>query len=395
MVSESSVLLSGWFLVALGALAVSPVVALIGFELRRTRHRRHGDRVMRAWWAAGVRVLALVVALALGVLTVADAINREYQYIPTFDALAGNVSSDLVAHPVVSRSGASLLPKAPSRGVVEAWSVPGPAAHVAGHPLYVYLPPAYFDRSHPFERFPVLYMLHGSPGVAVDWIRGGHLDVAMDTLLAERRILPFIVVMPDFNGGYGRDTECQDIPGGPHMQTYLTVDVVRWVDTHLRTETDRLARAIGGLSTGGYCAANLALRYPDEFSAFISHSGNMHPISSDYSGRLFSSAVERRANTPTDYLPYVRIVHPLGAYLDTGRRDSYAFRDTMHTTAMLRERGVPVTLRVLPGSDHNFATWGADLYTSLPWVSAWFVSHGAWGLTGPPGADVTNVATAR
>ncbi|HEY5049897.1 MAG TPA: hypothetical protein VII50_03285, partial [Acidothermaceae bacterium] len=35
----------------------------------------------------------------------------------------------------------------------------------------VYLPPQYF--SNPDERFPVVYLLHGSPGMPVDWLRGG------------------------------------------------------------------------------------------------------------------------------------------------------------------------------------------------------------------------------
>ena len=33
--------------------------------------------------------------------------------------------------------------------------------------------------------------------------------------------------MPDVNGGYRRDTECEDVaPNGPKVQTYLVRDVV-------------------------------------------------------------------------------------------------------------------------------------------------------------------------
>ena len=48
----------------------------------------------------------------------------------------------------------------------------------------VYLPPQYF--AEPALRFPVVYLLHGSPGTPADWIRGGGAD-ATGAALAVRR----------------------------------------------------------------------------------------------------------------------------------------------------------------------------------------------------------------
>ena len=63
---------------------------------------------------------------------------------------------------------------------------------------------AYFDGSQRTRSFPVLYLIHGSPGTSVDWLRGGYVDRTMDELLRRGAIDPFIVVLPDVNGGYFR-----------------------------------------------------------------------------------------------------------------------------------------------------------------------------------------------
>ncbi|HEY2163525.1 MAG TPA: alpha/beta hydrolase-fold protein, partial [Gemmatimonadaceae bacterium] len=81
------------------------------------------------------------------------------------------------------------------------------------------------------------------------------------------------------------------IPNGTHAEApssycvrhqryddYVARDVVRYVDSHYRTQADRAHRGIGGLSMGGYGALSLALRFPDVFSAAASHSGMVSPM---------------------------------------------------------------------------------------------------------------------
>jgi enterochelin esterase-like enzyme len=383
------VLLADWFFVLLVTLTFTPLVVWAVLEVRRFRRRAQQRPVLRGGLPVLLRAWAVVTALLFGVLTTAVGLNRRYQYIPSFSAMAGDVSPDLVTGRVPR---ASLATRGTQRqtapgsnvssvtrratnghGVVVSVAVGGALTTIKPRTTYVYLPPQYFDPAHGDARYPVFYLLHGAPGISLDWLRGGRVDVVMDRLLGRHVIEPFIVVLPDVNGGYGRDTECEDIPNGPQVQTYLTVDVVRWIDSHFRTIADRSARVIGGLSSGGYCALNLSLRHQDVFSGAVSSSGFLSPERNGYTGNLFGH--DRAAllrNSPSVYLPTIPIRRPFGVYLDVGRREQVSRVQSELAARLLERRGIPTELRVDPRGGHNFSSWRNDLLFSLPWVSHWF-----------------------
>ena len=66
----------------------------------------------------------------------------------------------------------------------------------------VYTPPCY--NSSAADPYPVLYLLHGSSANADQWIQLG-LQTQMDALLAEGKIIPFLVVLPH-EAAYLEDT---------------------------------------------------------------------------------------------------------------------------------------------------------------------------------------------
>lgn len=396
--AHGSVLLSLWFEAVLIAVTSVVLLAVLVIEVRRHRRRGAGRRVLGRWWTTGIRGLAVVLVLALVVVDVADAVNRHYSYVPSFAALLGQVGHDSGRVPtdfaevgpgagarreaiarrddVERRTLLRTQGAASARGTVEEFGVDGAVSGVGSRPTYVYLPPGYFDPGAAGRRYPVLYMFHGSPGTSADWLRGGFIDLAMDYLVAHGYVRPFVIVMPDLNGGYGRDTECQNIVGGPQVETYVTTDVVRWTDAHFRTIRGRLGRAVGGLSTGGYCALNFLFKHQDEFSAAISESGTLYPLESRYSGSLWGGSQRLRlANTPQWYLRFVPILRPTAVYLDAGSRDAESVREDAAGARLLRSRGIPVTIHTLDGLGHTFADWRASLGWSLPWVSDWFAAH--------------------
>jgi enterochelin esterase-like enzyme len=57
----------------------------------------------------------------------------------------------------------------------------------------IYLPPGY-DKN---KKYPVLYLLHGIGGDEYEWLHGGHPDIILDNLYAEKKIKPMIVVLPN------------------------------------------------------------------------------------------------------------------------------------------------------------------------------------------------------
>ena len=125
------------------------------------------------------------------------------------------------------------------------------------------LPNAYFTQDN--AQFPVLYLLHGAFGCYSDWSKKANLHS-----LADR--YGVIIVCPD-----GQDSWYFDSPIDPTMQfeTYVSKELVEYIDSHYRTYANRYMRAITGLSMGGHGALFLAWRHPDVFWSCGSMSGNM------------------------------------------------------------------------------------------------------------------------
>jgi S-formylglutathione hydrolase FrmB len=161
-------------------------------------------------------------------------------------------------------------------GTLERVFVRSPALGGRSQETYVYLPPGY--SSQPQRRYPALYLLHGFPGRPLAFITTVQLGVLEDALTARHRAQPLILVMPFGSTGTYSDKEWADgATAGNGWGTFVTRDLVRYVDTHYRTVPTRAARGIAGLSEGGYGAINLALQHPDEFSVVESWSGYAKP----------------------------------------------------------------------------------------------------------------------
>ena len=113
--------------------------------------------------------------------------------------------------------------------------------------------------------YPVLYLLHGAYGCYSDWSKKANLHRLADKYNV-------IIVCPD-----GQDSWYFDSPVDPKMQfeTYVSKELVAYIDSHYRTYANRYMRAITGLSMGGHGALFLAFRHPDVFWSCGSMSGNM------------------------------------------------------------------------------------------------------------------------
>jgi enterochelin esterase-like enzyme len=158
-----------------------------------------------------------------------------------------------------------------AKGTTERFDVASPALGGRRQPVDVYLPPGY---SASTVRYPVFYLLHGFPGRPGAFLQTVRAGVDEDVLLARQRIRPFILVMPF--GSTGTFTDKEWVDGiRPHegWATFVSHDLVRAVDSRFRTIRNGSARAIGGLSEGGYGAIDIALHHPGEFKVVESWSG--------------------------------------------------------------------------------------------------------------------------
>ena len=232
----------------------------------------------------------------------------------------------------------------------------------------VYLPPGF--RLSSTRRYGVMYLLHGSPGWPRLFVDVGALGVRMDTLIHERRVRPFIVVMPDGRDGLlTGDTEWADTSHGNYE--HFVTDVVRAVDRRLPTVADRGHRVLAGNSAGAYAAANIALHHLGTFSAVEAWSGYYTQTPTG----VFASAspAQLRANSPLARVVGLRGAiarRPLSAYLYGGASDRDIGQLAPFAAAM-RHAGARVTTQVLPGH-HDWRLWRSQTPAMLRWASEQF-----------------------
>jgi S-formylglutathione hydrolase FrmB len=196
-------------------------------------------------------------------------------------------------------------------GTVQRIAVPS-AALGRRQETYVYLPSGYADNPH--RRYAVLYLLHGFPGRPLAFLETVQMGIVDDTLTAKGKAQPLILVMPFGSTGTFTDEEwVNGVRPGNNWATFVSRDLVRYVDSHYRTIASGRGRAIAGLSEGGYGAINIALHHPLEFSVVESWSGYERP---DRLRAIFGAELQRlRANDPLLLLPRVAPqLRTLGTY---------------------------------------------------------------------------------
>ena len=130
-------------------------------------------------------------------------------------------------------------------------------------PAVVVLPDAYNNQE---KRFPVLYLLHGHGGNHYSWY-GIRKDIQK---LASH--FNMIVVCPN-----GMNSWYWDAPKNPKMkyETFVSKELVEYMDKTYRTIANRNARAITGLSMGGHGGLWIGFRHQETFGACGSMSGGV------------------------------------------------------------------------------------------------------------------------
>ncbi len=185
---------------------------------------------------------------------------------------AGPTSASLSPVPIAgqpSQPWLAWLPSGPGRVTTTNMAAPWTGGTASTVDVTIYTPPGY-DASGT-RRYPVLY--EAPTGYRL-WNGATNAKSALDTLIHSGAIPPTIVIFIDSLGGPFPATECAD--SFDHRQwfdRFVGETVVGWVDSHYRTIARAAARAIVGMSEGGYCAAILALHHPGVFGTSISFSG--------------------------------------------------------------------------------------------------------------------------
>jgi para-nitrobenzyl esterase len=207
----------------------------------------------------------------------------------------------------------------------------------------VYIPPNYATDT----RYPVLYLLHGIGGDEEEWRRGANPQAILDNLIADKKAVPMIVVMPNGRAQPNDRAEGNVMATAPAFARFeqdLIDDLIPFIESKYPVKRDRDNRAIAGLSMGGGQSLYFGLGHLDLF-AWIGG---------------FSSA-------PNTRMPEELVPDPAKArgmlkllWISCGDRDGLIFI-SQRTHAYLKEKNVPHLWHVDSGA-HEFAVWKNDLY---------------------------------
>ena len=232
---------------------------------------------------------------------------------------------------------------------------------------YVYLPPEYFQRAYARSRFPVVLALTGYPGSAFSIVKRLGLPATAARLVAAGQIGPAIYVMMNVSVAMPRDTECANVPAGPQVASFFAEDVQQAIEQTFRAQTSRSGWAALGYSTGGYCAAKLAMMYPYRFSSAVSIAGYYTAFQDHTTGNLYGGSLAYRRENNLDWRLRDLPDPPVSVLVSSSRVGEKNYQGTMNFLKMIHPpmRGYSL---ILPEGGHNFRTWYRELGPSLTWL---------------------------
>lgn len=210
----------------------------------------------------------------------------------------------------------------------------------------IYTPPDYSTD----KKYPVLYLLHGIGGDQKEWLNGGHPEVILDNLYAEKRLQPMIVVMP--NGRAMKDDRAvgnifdrEKVEAFATFEKDLLNDLIPFIEKNYPVKADREDRAIAGLSMGGGQSLNFGLGNLDKF-AWIG----------GFSSAPNTKKPEELVPNPAEAKAKLKLL-----WISCGDKDNL-ITFSKRTHDYLEANHVPHIYYVIPGGVHDFKVWKESLY---------------------------------
>jgi enterochelin esterase-like enzyme len=212
--------------------------------------------------------------------------------------------------------------------------------------LLVYTPPGYGTSK---RKLPVLYLLHGNNGTAADWTQGGLVNFVMDNLLADKKVVPMIIVMPWL---HALPFDAPAMDNNDAFNRYLLEDVVPFAEARYRVLGDRAHRAVFGLSRGGAAALTVGLGHLELFSHVAGYSiGGPE----DEIGKRILPALEHAEATNAR----LRLL-----WIGCGKRDAL-FPRNEGLANLIAGKGVKLTFQPTDGV-HNWTLWREYFHATAP-----------------------------
>ncbi|PST61195.1 glycoside hydrolase [Rhizobium sp. SEMIA4064] len=226
--------------------------------------------------------------------------------------------------------------------------------------MYVYTPPGY---SNPSKPLPVLYLYHGFGDTVASWVAQGRAPQILDNLLAEKKIEPMIVVIPDTETDVP-DAIAENFPAAERRKNFypanaeaadreLIEDLIPYMKSHYQVRSDADGRAVAGLSQGGYQALVSGLSHLDTFGWVATFSG----VSTT---TVPNKGVDAVLNDPDKINKALR-----NFTVTVGSKDLVVGKDVAGLKATLEEKKIKHDYDEYPDLQHEMDVWRPSLIAFL------------------------------
>jgi len=216
--------------------------------------------------------------------------------------------------------------------------------------------------------FPVVYLLHGAGDNYSGWVTKASNVVALADTYQQ------IIVCPDGNvTSWYFDSP---VNKAWKYETYITQELIPWIDDHYKTVKDRKGRGITGLSMGGHGALYLSFKHQDLFGAAGSMSGgvDIRPFPKNWKieEKLGSYAANPENWEKNTVINLVHLLTPksLALIIDCGS-DDFFYKVNLNLHEKLLERNIAHDFIIRPGG-HTWPYWQNAVNYQMLYMSLYF-----------------------
>jgi len=247
---------------------------------------------------------------------------------------------------------------------------------------YCVMLPADYDSAasgHSARRYPVLYFLHGLGDNEQTLFKSGGWDLIED-LRQRKQISDFLIVTPEGM----RTFYINSADGRVRYSDFFIREFIPYIESRYAVRRERSARAISGVSMGGYGALRFAFAFPALFSSVSAQSAALFAEAQRNTeaaagatalggllGAVFGNPIDLKhwnQNSPFTIAKQNRAgirTTGLSIYFNCGRDDDFGFdRGAEELHRQLQSEGIQHEFHLYPGN-HDAAYFLAHLGETL------------------------------
>jgi enterochelin esterase family protein len=203
--------------------------------------------------------------------------------------------------------------------------------------MHVWTPAGYLKSK---AKLPVFYLLHGGGDVDSGWPVIGCAGAILDNLLAEGKMVPMVVVMPDAS-----------LPQGT-FTSELIDDIMPYIEANYRVKTGNANTALAGLSMGGIHILDILSKYPTLFK-YVNIMSSGFFVRDDAARAANEAKLAAVADQLKRNVSYLRFTQ--------GGPEDIAYQNGMKTLDIFKKYEIPFEYSEMPGG-HNWYVWRFDLH---------------------------------